>query len=161
MTFASKLLKQLGLAMAIAAALVLLIELLAWNAERITDRITAQKQTLSFRTHAMQVLPFLVAQAKKAQPFMQQLQQMLPAQEELTSLDQDLVKLAKKHALDATVTIKDGTTLTIEAHGTYANFIRFLKDIEKNRFYINAETMNFTKRGDAYAITTDVTVTHR
>lgn len=155
-TFKKQLLTQLGLFFGVSILVIVATQIAAGNLAANADKIQSQKSELAFRIQATQQLASLKADSAKAEPLFQKLNSILPVKDDLINFGQSLIDLAKSEKVDlgfsfgGEVAPKDGTSgyikFSLTGSGSYENFQKFLKDLEKVRYFIKLNSVDMTRQ---------------
>ncbi len=166
-TFKKQLLVKILVAFLLVSALVVLTQLSASDLKRNSTKIQDQKTELAFRIRATGQLAFLKADSEKAQPLFNSLASILPPKDDLINLGKSVVEIGKNYRLDIGFTF-GGENLPaggapgfisfgITGAGGYTDFQKFLKDLERSRYYIRINSVDLIRQpsGTSYNIIAD------
>ena len=130
-------------------------------------KILNQKSELAFRTQATGQLATLKADSDKAQPLFTALNGALPLKDDLINFGQSLILVAKNEKIDLGFNFGGETApkgdipgfirFSITGSGSYENFQKFLKDLEKSRYFVKLNSIDLTRQpgNTAYSILAD------
>lgn len=154
--FKKQLFIQLGVAFGVLVFLITAIQLMASELSKTALKIQSQKSELLLRSQATDSLAALKSDFEKAKPLFSLLNSVLPPKDQLINLGKDLGVLAQQNRIDLGFTFGGEAPPTEDVPGfirfsmtgsaTYANFTRFLKDIEKMRLYIKLVSLDMTRQ---------------
>ena len=157
--FKKQILAQSGIALGAAILLVIAIQLIAPKLERVAVKIQDQKSDLAFLSQSTNLLPQLKSDLEKAQPLINELNRVLPPKEQMAGFEKELADLAKKVKIGISFSKVGDSVATGDAPGftqflmtsnaSYGNFLKFLKEVKKSRFFVKINSLNMTRQGSA------------
>jgi len=154
MNFKKRLLITIGIPLAICLILALALFFIGSNITNQTAQIEKLKGDLFNRQQLAQSLANLKQGTEQVQPYIAELENILPSQDQLLGFSRDIGIIAKQNKLNLNTTLGqqisqngDGlrqTDFTSTAQGTFDNFINFLKSLENGRYFIKLNTLDLT-----------------
>lgn len=148
-TSKKQLLAQSGIVLGIAVILIVAIQLVAPRLEQAAVKIQNQKSDLAFLSESTDLFPQLKSDLAKAQPLANELNRILPSKEQLAGFEKELTDLAKKVKIGINFAWVGGGQFLMTTDASYGNFLKFLKEIEKSRFFVKINSLNMTRQGSA------------
>ncbi len=149
-----------------AAVLILMIAFLIFLGMDVSDRVAlikSQRQDLLLRLHAFDSLAALRSDVGRAEELSISLENSLPARDQLINFSNALEEIATDNGLEfgfsfesesaSTETTPGINNFTITSQGTYANFVRFLNEVEDSRYFVGFSLIDLTSRNGEFAIT--------
>lgn len=156
MNFKKRLLITIGVPLAICLILVLALFFIGSNIINQTAQIEKLEADLNNRQQSSQSLASLKQGAEQAQPYLTELENILPSQDQLLSFSKDIDIIAKQNKLNLNTALgqqvsQSGdvlrqTDFTSTGQGTFDNFINFLKSLENGRYFIKLNTLDLTSQ---------------
>lgn len=159
--FKKQILIQLGIVLGAIVLLISANQFLVFQLKKITAKIQSQREELLFQTRAADVLPALKSDFEKAQPLFSFLNSVLPPKDKLVNVGQELNNLAKNNKMDLQLNVNG--EFSLRGQGTYANFVKFLKDLEKVKLFVkfNSLDINRLPRSDNFSFAATGQVFHQ
>lgn len=157
--FRKQLTIQLAVGMGAAILALAVVQLLSWHIGLSSAEITKLRNELALRTQATNSLATLKGDAEKAKPFQQKLNSILPTKDQLINFGKELTDLAKTDG--AQMSFDFGAETAAEAGvpgfikfsltgaSSYANWYKFVKDLEKSPLYIKMNSADLTRQSGA------------
>jgi len=154
--------KQIGLELLIAGgalvAVIALTQIVAGHLAGNARKILQQKSDLALRISATGQLASLKADSDKAQPLFTILNSILPPKDDLINFGQSLTQLARTERIDLGFTFGAETPakgnlpgfipFSLTGTGTYENFQKFLRDVEKSRYIVKFNSVDLVRQGE-------------
>lgn len=168
--FKKQILAQSGILLGVVIILVAAIQLIAPELKKAAIKIQSQKSDLAFLSESTDLLPQLKSDLEKSQPLTNELNRVLPPKEQMAGFEKELTDLAKKVKIGVNFTKVGDTSATDAEPGfiqflltsdvSYGNFLKFVKEIEKSRFFVKINSLNMTRQGsaDKYSIAANAQV---
>jgi len=154
--FKKRLFITIGIPLAICLILSLVLFFIGLNITSQTAQIEKLKGDLFNRQQLAQSLASLKQGAEQAQPYLTELENILPSQDQLLGFSRDIGIIAGQNKLNLNTTLGqqisqsgDGlrqTDFTSTAQGSFDNFINFLKSLENGRYFIKLNTLDLTSQ---------------
>jgi len=152
--FKKRLLITIGIPLAVCLILVLALFFIGSNITKQAAQIEKLKGDLFNRQQLTQSLASLKQGSEQVQPYLTELENILPSQDQLLGFSRDIGIIAKQNKLNLNTTVGqeisesgDGlrqTDFTSTGQGTFDNFINFLKGLENSRYFIKLNTFDLT-----------------
>ncbi|MDO8467126.1 MAG: hypothetical protein Q7S83_03240 [bacterium] len=155
---------QLGISLGLTILAVGVVQFLAWHVGKNSTNITELRNELALRTRATESLATLKNDADKAAPLTKKLDVVLPSKDKLINFGREMTDLAQKNGAELSFDFGGETSSTADTPGfikfsltglaTYANWSKFLKDVEKGQLYIKFNSVDMTRQsgGDNFNI---------
>jgi Tfp pilus assembly protein PilO len=156
--FRNWLLRYAGLYIGIAAGLIVLILFLGQDIATRAAQIRSQRQTLASRLGAFESLTALQVGSREARQISAELEKSLPEKDELIAFLPVLENFAKNNQLRIEQRLKfeseipgegmapNSHSFIIGARGSYANFVRFLRNIEESGYFVSFSMIDLAQR---------------
>lgn len=154
--FRNWLLRYAGLYIGISCGLIVLIFFLGRDIGVRAAQIRSQRQELASRLRAFESLTALRSGSEEAKQFSALLEKALPEKDELIGFSKTLETFAKNNQLDfefqfeseapSEGTMPGSNNFIIPARGSYANFVRFLKNIEESGYFVSFSLIDLAQR---------------
>ncbi len=154
-SFKKQLFRQLVIGLGVLVALLAGTQFAVWEFQKTAKRINAQKSELVFRSQATDQLASLKNDFEKAKPLLSALNEVLPPKDQLINFGKELSDLAKQRKIDLGFTFggeapaENGAPgfikFAMTAETNYSNFVGFLTDIERSRFFIKFNSMDMNR----------------
>ena len=158
--FKKRLFFHLGISVLIVIVLAIILILLGWDISKHTSNILKMRQDVTSYNQKLESLSSLKAGYEKAKQYMNVLENILPAEEGLLSVDRELSKLALENSLDlgfgfgeeikSTETQLGSITFSMTTRSSLENFINFLAMVEEMRYFIQFGRLEITRQGDTF-----------
>lgn len=122
--------------------------------------INQKRDDLTMRSSSLSSAAELKADFKKASEYFSLLENILPSRDNLLLFSKELEYLAANNDLEFGLTFGKETLSKSQEPGSlyfrlvlvggYDNFVSFLKDMEKGRYFIDFNNIDITKKGEVF-----------
>ena len=156
MEFKQALVKNLGIAFAVIAALSLLLLLVGKDISGRAKKIQEQGRELSFRLQSLESLAALRSGSEKASKIFPVIRNFLPSRDQLVGFSKVLENFSKSNQLGFGFKFESETlptetdpginNFTLTSSGSYINFLRFLKATEDSEYFIGFNSFDLSKK---------------
>lgn len=158
--FKKRLLLHLGISVLVVIALAVVLIFLGLNVSKRTSNILKIRQDIALHNQKLESINSLRASQEKASQYMNILENILPTEENLLSLDRELNKLARDTSLDlgfsfgeeikSTETQPGSIAFSMTTRSSFGNFINFLTAIEGMRYFIQVNRLELNRQGNDF-----------
>lgn len=165
--FKKQLLIRLSVALGLVVLAIIIVQIAVFDIKRNAGDITRQRNELALRTTATESLATLKNDAEKAKPYMETLANLLPPKDRLINFGKELSDLARQDSIElnfdfggevaATAASSGFIKFSLSGVANYANWTKFLKDLEKSKLFIKMNTVDLTRQSgtDYFNITAE------
>jgi Tfp pilus assembly protein PilO len=160
--FRNWLLRYAGLYIGISFGLAVLIVFLGRDIGIRAMQIKNQRQELASRLRAFESLTALRSGSEEAKQFAAALEKSLPERDELIAFSKDLENLSKNNQLSfefqfeseapSEAGLPGSNNFILLADGSYANFVRFLKNVEESGYFVSFSLIDLAQRDKNFQI---------
>ena len=146
----------LGIGLVLAA----ILSFVGSDITKRTDHIKQLRGDLLFRMRLTESLALLRKDSQQAQNYAFEIENILPNRDQLVSFPRDLSTIARQNKIELNSSLgKESsedigklrqTDFTMTGQGLFDDFINFLKSLETARYFINLNSLDFTRQDNDF-----------
>lgn len=156
MSFKKHLLIFIGIPLGVCLILAIALFFLGPDIVKRTNQIKQLQKELSFRLQATESLALLRQDLERAQPYLPNLENILPTRDQLVGFSRDLGIIARQNQVDLNSSLGEESprgseglgkiNFTMTGQGSFDNFINFFKSIKNSRYLIKFQGLDFVRQ---------------
>ena len=159
MDFRKRLTIIVGIPLGISLILAIILVFIGFDIAKRTEQIVQARSDLLFRQQSTETLALLRQDSQQAQNYTYELDNILPSRDQLVSFSRDLSTIARQNKVDSNVNLGQEaggagklrqTSFAMTSQGPFDNFITFLKSIETARYFVNLDSIDFTRQDSVF-----------
>lgn len=146
-----------GLRIAAIFACIVVTVAVGFDINKRTNAIQSAHEEVAARKTAKEQVGVLRGQSERAARYRDFLTNILPQHDQLIAVPRELDSIGDRNGVDVGFKFREGNdteesgirfaSFQMTARGELAAFIKFLKDTEASRFFIEFESIEFSKTG--------------
>lgn len=158
--FRKRLLVVAGVPLGIGLILMVILFFTGSDITKRTDQIKQLRGDLLFRMRLTESLALLRKDSQQAQNYVFEVENILPSRDQLVSFPRDLSVIARQNNIELNSSlgkeISEGlgelrqTDFTMTGLGPLDDFINFLKSLETARYFVNLNSLDFTRQDNDF-----------
>ena len=160
MDFKKKLILMISIFAVVSAVLLTALIFSGFDIKKRIKQVSELRGEINFQTRAIQNLALLRQDKTEADIYSAELSGVLINRDQLVNFSKDLSIMANQNKIDLGLTIgvetqktensPGKTAFTLSVKGSFDDLINFLRTLENSKYFINLNSIDFTRQEDKF-----------